>query len=176
MLNVSVYRFNGKCYDTGSEGKQPCDLCHRTIRYVYTVVEEGNEREKIQIGSCCFTVFEQDNPKLYQALQYAKGYLQSTVDAKESAIRLYGRRDDVHSRMEQWRQIKRQALSQVRKYRKETGKPWLPESLFELEQIALQKPPVYKKSGNALRWFEGQTRKMQEQIAKTEVRNEKVSS
>ncbi len=169
MLNASTYRFNGKCYDTGSEGKQPCELCHRTIRFVYTVVVEGNEREKLQIGSCCFGVFEQDNPKLHQALQYAKGYLQSTTDSKESAIRLYGRRDDVRSRMEQWRQVKRLALSQVRKYRKETGKPWLPEVLFELEQTASQVPPAYKKSGNALRWFEAQTRKMQDQIAKVSV-------
>lgn len=162
------YTFNGAYFDTGIDAKMKCGVCSRSIRYCYIVKrrpESVLSPSKLNIGSCCFGFFEAD-PKMHQALQDAQGVSQHRAEAIEIETKFYARRADVKTRMEQWRQIRHQALLQVRSYRKASGKEWLPEHLFDLSVTATQEPPTYKRTGTALRWYEEQTRKLEEQISK----------
>jgi len=164
--NPTNYRFNGKCFDTGTDGKMHCDVCNRVIRYVYIIVKEGQEREKLQVGSCEIATFEQiGHAKLAAALTSAKAYLEVTVEAKEHAIKLYSRRDRKQALLKEWRKIKRQALSQVRKQRQTADYERLGR-LFELELIAKKPLPLYKKHGLTVRWLEFQIGEMQTKMAK----------
>jgi len=160
----SSYLFNGTYYDTGVDAKQACHVCGRIIRYCYIVKRNPASllpASKLTIGSCCFLFFD---AKTQVALANAQGVNQNRTQAIELEAKFYSRRADVKSRMRQWQQIKRQALSQVRKSRKESG--WLSEPLFDLSVTASQEPPTYKRTGTAIRWYEEQTRKLEEQIVK----------
>jgi hypothetical protein len=165
----SSYVFNGTYYDTGVDAKQACSGCSRIIRYCYIVKRNPASTlpaNKLTIGSCCFSFFDE---KTQQALAAARDVIQHRAEAIEIETALYTRRADVKSRLRQWQQIKRQALSQVRQYRKASGKEWLPESLFDLSVTASQEPPTYKHSGNTIRWYADQTRKLEEQINKISI-------
>jgi hypothetical protein len=58
--------------------------------------------------------------------------------------------------MAAWRALKHQALLTIRDYKRQTGKEWLPESLFELKAAAEKMPTAYKRPHNAVRWYERQ--------------------
>lgn len=164
----SSFLFNGTYYDTGVAAKQHCSVCNRNIRYCFILKRKPEStlpHVKLTVGSCCFGYFELV-PKTYQALLDAQGVIQHRAEAIEVETKFYSRRADVKSRMRQWQSIKRQALSRVRKFRKASGKEWLPESLFDLSVTATQEPPTYKRTGTAIRWYADQTRKLEEQINK----------
>ena len=162
----SSYLFNGTYYDTGADAKQACSGCSRIIRYCYIVKRNPASllpASKLTIGSCCFSHFDQ---KTQDALMNAQGVNQNRTQAIEVETKFYTRRADVKSRMRQWQKIRHQALSQLRQYRKASGKEWLPETLFDLSVTVTQEPPTYKRPGLAIRWYEGQVRKLEEQIVK----------
>jgi hypothetical protein len=165
------YLFNGTYYDTGADAKQHCSLCNRNIRFCFIIKRSPGSPlppNKLTIGSCCFGYFEAD-PKMYKALTDARGVNEYRAEAIQIETKFYARRADVKTRMEQWRQIRHQALLQVREYRKASGKKWLPEYLFDLSITATQEPPTYRRTGPAIRWYEEQTRRLEEQIGKVSV-------
>lgn len=164
----SSYLFNGTYYDTGIAAKQSCNVCSRTIRYCYIVKRSPLSplpSSKITLGSCCFHYFEADK-KTHQALQDAQGVIVHRAEAVALEIKFYSRRADVKTRMQQWQQIRHKALSQLRQYRKTTGKEWLPEPLFELSVAVGQEPPTYKRTTSAIHWYETQAKRLEEQIEK----------
>ncbi len=161
------YLFSGTCYDTSAAAKQACVVCSRNIRFCFIVKRSPLSHlppSKLTLGSCCFGYFE--DPKTHQALLDAQGVIQHRAEIIQIETKFYARRADVKTRMEQWRQIRHQALLQVREYRKASGKEWLPEHLFDLSVTATQEPPTYKRTTAALRWYEEQTRRLEEQIGK----------
>lgn len=160
------YLFNGTYFDTGVSAKMKCPICGRLIRYCYIVKRNPASPlppNKLTIGSCCFSYFDE---KTQQALSDALGVIQHRADAIAVETKLYTRRSDVKSRMHQWRQIRHQALSELRKRREMGGKEQLPESFFDLSITIANEPPVYKRAGMAIRWYEKQIQKLEEQISK----------
>jgi len=152
----ALLTFKGQCYDAHSSNVR-CTLCGRAIRLVYIL--KNPEDRSVPTGSCCFVKFRESSPKLFTQLQAAQIWLQTTIEAERADVRVYQPRLDVQERMAAWRILKHQALVKIRNYRRQTGKEWLPESLFELKVIVEKKPAP---SATA-RWF---TNRIQELSAK----------
>lgn len=164
------YAFNGAYFDTGTDAKMKCGVCGRDIRYCYILKRrpERAPQAKLNIGSCCFGYFDADQ-KTHQALVDARGVIQHRAEAIDAETKFYTRRTDVKTRMRQWQRIRHQALLQLREYRKASGKEWLPEHLFDLSVTVEKEPPTYKRVGTTIRWYEEQTRRLEEQINKVSV-------
>ena len=165
------YLFNGTYYDTGAAAKQQCGLCNGNIRFCFIIKRSPLSPlppSKWTIGSCCFGYFDADQ-KTHQALMDARGVIQHRAEAVEAETKFYARRSDMKTRMREWQRIRHQALLQIREYRKASGKEWLPEHLFDLSVTVEKEPPTYKRTGTTIRWYEEQTRRLEDQINKVSV-------
>jgi hypothetical protein len=151
MGDLANFVFKGQCYDSGLHSETKCTLCGRSIRLVYILKNPADL--SVPTGSCCFVKF-QENPKLHKQLEAAQIWLQTTINAEQRDVRTNP--PDVRLRMATWRALKHRALLKIRDYKRQTGKEWLPESLFELKAAAEKMPTAYKRAGNAVRWYQKQ--------------------
>jgi hypothetical protein len=161
MGDLADFTFKGQCYDSGLHSKAKCTLCTRAVRLVYILKDPQNR--SVPTGSCCFGKFRA-NPKLFKQLEAAQIWLNTTIDAERADTRAYQPRTEVQDRMTAWRALKHQALLKIRDYRRQTGKEWLPESLFELKAVAEKMPTAYKRQTNAIKWYDRQAQLLQAKI------------
>jgi len=154
-VSLTGFVFKGQCYDSGHFSGTKCTLCGRSIRLVY-ILKNPQDRS-VPTGSCCFSKF-QDNPKLFKQLEASQIWLQTTIDAEQRDVRT--NQPDVRLRMTTWRALKHQALLKIRGYKRQTGKEWLPESLFELKVIVEKKPSPKA----TVRWFDNRIRELSTSI------------
>lgn len=161
MGDLASFVFKGQCYDPGLHSKTKCTLCGRAIRLVYILKNPADR--SVPTGSCCFHKFQDINPKLFKQLEAAQIWLTTTIETEQRDIRAY--QPEVRDRMAAWRALKYQALLKIRDYRRQTGKEWLPESLFELKSVAEKIPTAYKRAGSAIKWYERQAQVLQNRIS-----------
>jgi hypothetical protein len=154
--DLADFTFKGQCYDSGLSSKVKCTLCTRAIRLVYILKDPQNC--SVPTGSCCFHKFREVNPKLLKQLEAAIIWLNTTLEAERTDTRAY--KPEVRDRMAAWWALKHQALLKIRDYRRQTGKEWLPESLFELKVIVEKKPATTATS----RWFDNRIRELSAKI------------
>lgn len=146
--------FKGQCFELGrSSDAKPCAICERPIRRCY-MIHAPSSSSKFLIGSECFRLFK--DLDLFKKLQAAAIWLQTTIEAEERDTRTYQPRAEVSDRMAAWRKLKQEALRKIRDYRKATGKEWLPENLYELNEAATRMPVTYKRANAAVKWYDQQ--------------------
>jgi hypothetical protein len=145
--------FKGQCFDAGSV-KTNCRLCHRRIRYVYTLKDADDLT--VYIGTCCFRYFEEWNPDLFVSLLAGRILLDTTGLAIQRDIKLYKTRDELKIRQRRWSTLRQQVFTTIRDYKKFTGKEWLPEPLFELKNEVEQEPRATRPN-NIIKWYDQHT-------------------
>lgn len=155
---LASFSFKGQCYDSGHQSKAKCTLCGRAIRLVY-ILKNPQDRS-VSSGSCCFPRFRNVNTLLFQQLEAAQIWLNTTLEAERQDIRTYQPLISVKDRTAAWRALKHQALVKIRDYRRQTGKEFLPEPLFDLKIIAEKKPA----STASARWFDNRIRELSAKI------------
>ena len=160
--DLANFTFKGQCYDAGLQSKAKCALCGRTIRHVYNL--KNPQDRTVPSGSCCFAKFQTVNPKLHKQLEAARIWLDCSIEAEQADIRRYQPRLEIADRIVAWRKLKTEALKKIRDYKRQTGKEWLPESLFELQTAAQKVPSNYKRPTNAVRWYEKQVSVLESKI------------
>jgi hypothetical protein len=151
----SEHRYRGY-YDAGSRTTS-CEQCGRLIRLCYSL--HDRQTKSFVIGSCCFKNYA-DLSTLIQ-LRAARLLLNTQIAAAEQDARLHEALDGVRERRKLWSEAKRDARALLRAYRQESGKEWLPETLFLLREEAEREPKPYKRLGTRLRWFDDQAEKIE---------------
>lgn len=146
----SFFVFNGQFYDAGPSSKTKCAVCERAITHVYIL--KNDRGRSTPISSCCFSYF--NGLPIQKQLLAAQILMGVVVDAEARDKKLFGPRLEVRERKEKWKQIKHQALDLVRAYKRQTGKEWLPEELFNLQVTAEKQPTQFKRATTAARWYE----------------------
>jgi len=153
-VQLTGYIFKGQCYDTGAQAKRKCGLCAKDIRYCF-ILKNGDLT--LVTGPCCFSRFGEPVRKQLEA---AKTWLLNIVQQETYEKRTGAVRWEVKERRGLWRIYRRQAIEAIRKYRQETKKEWLPESLFELKIEAAKKPTFKTPSW----WYKKQAEKLKARI------------
>jgi hypothetical protein len=138
------FAYYGQHYQSLTAAK--CALCGRDIRNVYTL--RPPRGRSVPIGECCFSVFEEVNHETYTRLLAAQVLLDAYEEGTDNDIKVFNARGDKDFQLREWRKLRRQVLSRVRKYRKDSGSDWLPKQLHDLRAEANKKP------GKTIRWFE----------------------
>jgi hypothetical protein len=119
---------------------------------------------KLLIGACEFEVFKRPNPKLYDQLLSAEGWLTSTMEAEVSDQTFFATRDKKQNALNLWKAAKRRALTKLHDYRRQTGKEWLPETLYALQTEMQKEPPTYKRTSSEIKWYEKQAEKITQNL------------
>lgn len=143
-------------YDAGSKTSS-CAQCGRLIRLCFSLHDAHGK--SFVIGSCCFTNYA-DVGTLIQ-LRAARLLLNTQIATAEQETRLHEALDGIRERRKMWGEARRDARALLRAYRQESGKEWLPEDLFMLEQETEREPKPYKRLGQRLRWFDVQAEKIE---------------
>jgi hypothetical protein len=153
--NPRTHSYRGY-YDSGSRTTS-CEQCGRLIRLCYSL--HDHHMKSFVIGSCCFRNYA-DLPTLIQ-LRAARLLLNTQIAAAEQDARLHEALDGIRERRKLWGEAKRDARELLRAYRQESGKEWLPETLFLLQQETEREPKPYKLLSRRLRWFDDQAEKIE---------------
>lgn len=160
--NLALWTFRGQCYDQGPHGTQRCVGCNCKPRKLFIIRDEHGK--KLTIGACEFELFQHKNPKLYEQLVAAEKWLATTMEAEASDVKVYGVRNQRQEALRVWKEAKRKALARLREYRQQTGKDWLPESLYTVQVEVEKDLPTYKRPSNEIKWLEKQTAKIIENL------------
>jgi hypothetical protein len=152
---TTSHRYRGY-YDSGSK-TTACEQCGRLIRLCYSLHDRN--MKSFVIGSCCFKNYA-DQPTLIQ-LRAARLLLNTQIAAAEQDARLHEALDGIRERRKLWSEARRDARALLRAYRQESGKEWLPETLFALMTETEREPKPYKRLGQRLRWFDDQAEKIE---------------
>jgi hypothetical protein len=150
--------FKGQCYRDSSVAGTNCRLCGHRIRFVYLVHDPA--QKSAPIGSCCFKYFEKWNPRLFDELLAATLWLDATLKGVEVDTRLIAKRDKARELQKQWKALRREAVQRIREYRRATGKDWLPENLFILQEEVELRPPTK----SSVRWYSSHINALTEKI------------
>lgn len=157
--DLASLTFKGQCYASHSKAK--CTLCGRDISRVYILKDPENR--SVPTGSECFRLFKDTD--LFKQLQAAAVWLQTTIAAEEADTKMYQPRAEVNERMTTWRKLKTEALRKIRDYKHQTGKAYLPEPLFDLQEVATKLPIAYKRPAAAMKWYDTQIQVLSERIS-----------
>lgn len=151
-------------YDSSPEPKH-CAICDRPIRHCF-ILRTQPDRALPPIGTCCFPYFEQWNPKLHGVLIAAAIDLDNYLEATQHDVALYGKLATAKERMARWREVKRRAFTEIRKFRKISGeKTWLPKPLHDLKEEADKRPTTeYKNLTREAQWYEKQVHRLEERL------------
>ncbi len=160
------YVFKGQYFDSGHQSKMRCSVCGADLKFCYILKEVSSDRStpstrKLTLGQECFQFFEGET---LAQLKAAAVLLESAIYAEAVDKKTFGPYMEVRARREVWRRLKHQALDVIREYKIKTGKEWLPEDLFYLKVVAEQQPTDYKRATNALRWFDKNSKLLEEKL------------
>jgi hypothetical protein len=155
----NAFVFKGQCYDAGVHLSK-CRVCGRRIRDVYVL--KTPDGRSVPLGVCCFHFFE-NNKDLHDRLLAAWLWLDTSKVATKRDITYYKGKVAIRERARLYKGLRREALAKIRDYKKNTGKEWLPETLFELqEEVSLR--PTAKQPTAVLRWYDQHIVSLQQKI------------
>lgn len=153
------FSFRGQCYDARIPSTM-C-VCGRKIRFCFIVYSASGQR--LTLGSCCFKHFV--GTRLADILEASQVYLLNTVVEAQKAARAAAERQAALDSRKAWNQARREALKRIRAHRKASGKKWLPEALWDIQQAVEASQPRYQRSSRAARWFQAKTEYLQKKLA-----------
>jgi hypothetical protein len=155
----SKFAFRGQCYD-GRTPTTPC-VCGRKIRFCFVTYTGAGL--KVTLGSCCFKFFAKT--RLADILEASQVYLLNVVVETQKAEKRAADRLAFTQSRKKWNQLRRAAIQRLKAYREATGKTWLPEPLFEVQEAVQAREPRYSQSSKAAKWFEAKTDYIQKKLA-----------
>jgi hypothetical protein len=151
--------YKGQCYDAGVHHSK-CRVCGRSIRDVF--VMKTADGRSVPLGVCCFRFFE-SNKDLHDRLLASWLWLDTSKVAVKKDTTYYKGKAAIRERARLYKGLCKEAQNKIRDYKKSTGKEWLPEPLFELqEEISLQ--PTAKQPFAVLRWYDQHIVSLQQKI------------
>jgi hypothetical protein len=158
----SKFSFRGQCYDARTP-TTPC-ICGRKIRFCF-VTYSGADL-KVTLGSCCFKFFA--TTRLAEILEASQVYLLNVVVETQKAEKRQADRLAFEQSRKRWNKIRREAISRLKAYREATGKGWLPEPLFDLQEAVAAPEPRYRQSSKAAKWFATKTEYLQKKLTEAD--------
>ncbi len=148
--------FKGKCYDAGAD-RQTCTCCRRSIRQVFMLKDQSGT--KFYIGSGCIDHLKRWNRPLWVKLDAARTWLHTWIQQEVKATRAAHKVNSLRVSEQKYAAIKKEAAAAIREYHRTTGKQWLPEHLFVLQNLLNAPKPTLKPDSRS-RWFERRAEEM----------------
>jgi len=148
--------FKGKCYDAGA-ASQHCSCCHRPIRQVFMLKDQSGT--KFYFGSGCIDFFKKWNRPLWKKLDASRTWLHTWIQQEVKATRAARKSDSLRLSEQKYSTIKKEAAAAIREYHKKTGKEWLPEHLFVLQNLLNAPKPTLKPASRS-RWLDRRAEEM----------------
>lgn len=155
------WEFTGDVYDAGPKSFEQC-VCGHPIRWVF-VIQSTKTGITAKVGSECINHFQDYNPGLFSILTQAHENLLAKIKAEKKAQKEAAEKAAQQEVHQEWEARRTQAAEMVKRYRNNTGKQWVPESLYWLEVLSRQDKP-YKTVKGRTKWLGAQVALMEQQI------------
>jgi hypothetical protein len=169
--SIETHRYRS-WFDAQPGSTNQCTFCGRVIRYCYAM--HDRQGKTFLIGSCEFNRYR--GTKQFAFLKAAQRLQMSLRGNVEHDLKLFNDKAEVRERRKAWAAAKREGEKKVRLWvmiattiKSSTVKSeWLPKELYDLRQVAGEKPPrQYRRQTAAARWYEKQAQKIVQAIGET---------
>lgn len=133
--------FRGQCYDAGPgiPSRRRCVCCDHLIRQVFVLHDSLGHR--YYFGSGCIDHFSKWNKPLHKKLKAARIWLRTWIKSKMNDTRQQRKLEALRVSESEYKLMKKQAAAKLKEYHQTTGKQWLPEHLYALQELLGKEKP-----------------------------------
>jgi hypothetical protein len=166
--------FKGQAYDAGPGNPQRCQLTGGRVRYCFTIKPLSGQG-RITIGVGAFEYLRRWNGELYTKLVKGREWLMIMVNATDRDIRKSGHKTARQTTEAHFKMLRTTAKARLQQHRHSTGKEWMPEALFNLNEVVSRTRPMFKYEYMLNRWLGKQVVDLEAALAlSTELKEEVI--